>query len=258
MKLDLNCDLGEGEPLIRTRALMGWITSANVACGGHAGDLRTMEACARLAKSRGVRLGAHPGPWNRGDFGRGRIQLGPGEFELLLLQQVGALERVAEANGLQLHHIKLHGALYHASEEDQALAQRYAAVVKHFWPRVKIYARAGGRVARLAHRAGLVAWEEAFADRAYRDDGTLVPRKEANAVLAETRAVVARVRQLLERGEVTAQSGKRLVLRPQTLCIHSDTPQATQWARVVAKELRRDPGATSGGRDAIRPIRGRA
>src|SRR6266487_2941756 len=97
MKLDLSCDLGEGEPLSRTRSLMRWVTSANVACGGHAGDLRTMEACVRFAKQHGVRLGAHPG--ERSDFGRGRSGLTPDEFELLCVQQVGALERVARANG---------------------------------------------------------------------------------------------------------------------------------------------------------------
>ncbi|PYM12233.1 MAG: hypothetical protein DME18_11940, partial [Verrucomicrobia bacterium] len=165
MKLDLNCDLGEGEPLTRTRALMRWITSANLACGGHAGDLPTMEACVRLAKQHGVRLGAHPGPWSRGDFGRGHARPAPHEMELLLLHQVGALERVARRNGVPLHHIKLHGALYHASEEDDALAKRYVAAVKRFWPQAKIYARAEGRVVRVARRAGLVVWEEAVADR---------------------------------------------------------------------------------------------
>jgi len=238
MKLDLNCDLGEGEPLTRTRALMRWITSANLACGGHAGDLPTMEACVRLAKQHGVRLGAHPGPWSRGDFGRGHARPAPHEMELLLLHQVGALERVARRNGVPLHHIKLHGALYHASEEDDALAKRYVAAVKRFWPQAKIYARAEGRVVRVARRAGLVVWEEAFADRSYRDDGTLVPRDEPNALLTGVRVFVSRVRRLLETGEITTEGGKHLVLRPRTLCIHSDTPRAAQLARAAAKQLR--------------------
>jgi len=238
MKLDLNCDLGEGEPLSRTRSLMRWVTSANVACGGHAGDLPTMEACVRFAKQHGVRLGAHPGLWNRNDFGRDRAPLTPDGFELLFLQQVGALERVAHANGVRIHHIKLHGALYHASEEDEALAPCYAAVVKRFWPRARIYARAGGHVASVARRAGLVVWEEAFADRGYRGDGTLVPRTEPNALLAGTRLVVERVRRLVERGEITAVSGETIAVHAQTLCIHSDTPRPTRLARAVARELR--------------------
>jgi UPF0271 protein len=237
MKLDLNCDLGEGEPLARTRSLMLRVTSVNVACGGHGGDLKTMEACVRLAKRHGVRLGAHPGPWNRSDFGRGPVRFAPDEFELLLLHQVGALEKVAQANGLRLHHIKLHGALYHASEENEALAKRYVATVRRFWPQAKIYAQAGGRVAGVAHRAGLVVWEEAFADRGYRDDGTLVPRAEPNALLTDIGLVVERVSRLLDDGEVIAVSGKHIALRPQTLCIHSDTPHAAQLAQAVAKML---------------------
>jgi 5-oxoprolinase (ATP-hydrolysing) subunit A len=237
VKLDLNSDLGEGEPPALTRALMRWITSANVACGGHAGNLRTMEACVRLAKRYGVRLGAHPGPWNRDAFGRVRVGLRPEELELLLLHQVGGLSRVAQANGVRLQHIKLHGALYHASEEDNALASAYAAVVKRLWPSARIYARAGGRVARVARRAGLVVWEEAFADRAYQDDGSLVPRTEPGALVSETAEVARRVRRLLQEGEVATQSGKRIALRPQTVCIHSDTAHSAHLARVVSQVL---------------------
>jgi UPF0271 protein len=165
------------------------------------------------------------------------VRIAPDQFELLLLHQVGALERVARANGVRLHHIKLHGALYHASEENEALAKRYVAAVGRFWPQAKIYARAGGRVAGVAHRAGLVSWEEAFADRSYHDDGTLVPRGEPNALLTETGLVVERVCRLLDEGEIIAVSGKHLALRPQTLCIHSDTPHAAQLARAVVKTL---------------------
>ena len=245
LRLDLNCDLGEGEPLSRMRALMRWITSANVACGGHAGDQRTMEACVRLAKLQGARLGAHPGPWSRGDFGRGHARPGPEKIELLLLQQVGALDRLARAHGLQLHHIKLHGALYHASEEDRALARNYVAAVKRYWPRAKIYARAGGRVARVARGAGLIVWEEAFADRGYNVDGTLVARDEPNALVTDPLVVVERIRRLLETGEITALSGRPFTLAPRTLCIHSDTPQAVQIARAAAKALRAVRGITS-------------
>ena len=237
LKLDLNCDLGEGEPLARTRALMRRVTSANVACGGHGGDLTTMETCVRLVKQHSVRLGAHPGPWSRSDFGRGPVRFAPEEFELLLLHQVCALERVAQASGVRLHHIKLHGALYHAIEENEVLAKRYVAAVSRFWPQTKIYARAGGRVARAARRAGLDLWEEAFADRGYRDDGTLVPRSEPNALLTEARLVVERVRRLMDEGELIAASGKHIALRPQTLCIHSDTPHAAQLAQAVVKAL---------------------
>src|SRR5437867_5375494 len=115
------------------------ITSANVACGGHAGDAATMRACARLAKRFGVRLGAHPGPWSRDDMGRGTIELRPDELELLLLHQVGALEAIARAERVKLHHIKLHGALYHASEAVEQLGRCYAAAVARWWPNAIVY-----------------------------------------------------------------------------------------------------------------------
>src|SRR5256885_15204701 len=120
MKVDLNCDLGEGESVAKTRALMRSITSANVACGGHAGDVRSMETSVRLARQYGVRLGAHPGLPSQ--FGRGIVKLSPAQLELLLLHQIGALERIARFHHVKLHHIKLHGSLYHAADADPALA----------------------------------------------------------------------------------------------------------------------------------------
>lgn len=237
MRWDLNCDLGEGEPLARTRALMQWITSANVACGGHAGNAATMRACVRLAKQFGVRLGAHPGPWSRDDQGRGPTRLTPDKLELLLLQQVGALQTLARAEGVRLHHIKLHGALYHATEVREALRRRYLRVVADHWPRVIVYARAGGRVARLGRRLGLRIWEEVFADRGYRDDGTLVPRGEPGALETNARAVASRVRSLIEAGMIVSVSGRRLALPGRTLCVHSDTPGAVRLVRRIARLL---------------------
>ena len=249
MRLDVNCDLGEGETAGRTRALMRWITSANVASGGHAGNVATMERCVELAKRFGIRLGAHPGPWGRRDFGRGPVRMDPDELELLLLQQVGALERVARAHRMPLHHIKLHGSLYHASEQDAGLALRYARVVARFWPRAIVYARAGGRVGAVSRRAGLAVWEEAFADRGYRDDGTLVPRGGPGAVLDDVRLVVQRVRDLMGHGTVISVSGRPIRLQPRTVCIHSDTPHAVRLARAVAAVISHD-GWTRGGRAA--------
>jgi UPF0271 protein len=213
---------------------MRWITSANVACGGHAGDAKTMQACVRLAKQYGVRLGAHPGPWSRQDLGRGSVLISPDELELLLLHQVCALEKIARAGRAPLHHIKLHGALYHATEEDEGLARRYIAAVKRWWPAAIVYARAGGRVVRLGRAAALVIWEEAFADRGYRDDGSLVPRHEPGALLTAVRAVIQRARRLAFEGEVVSTSGRRLRLLPQTICLHSDTPKAVAFARLTS------------------------
>jgi UPF0271 protein len=237
LKLDLNCDLGEGESVSRTLALMRCITSANVACGGHAGDVESMERCVRLAKRCGVRLGAHPGPWSRGDFGRNAVRITPEEFELLLLQQVSALDRIARAGQVRLHHLKLHGALYHASETEDSITRRYVKCAARWWPQAVIYAQADGKVARQARRAGLKVWEEAFADRGYRNDGTLVPRGQDRALLTSVREVVQRVGLIQQSNEIIAISGKRLPLCPQTICVHSDTPNAPALARAVRRVL---------------------
>ena len=238
MKLDLNCDLGEGEPLSRTRALMRWITSANVACGGHAGNARSMETCVRMAKHYHVRLGAHPGPSSRGDFGRGRVDLTPDEFELLLLQQVGALETIVRRYGMKLHHVKLHGGLYHASEANSALGWRYVEAARRWWPRASLYVLAGGSVERIAMRAGVETWGEAFVDRNYLEDGSLVSRDDASALFTNVWEVRKRVRLLLEKKTIRSASGLTLNLRPRTLCLHSDTPGAVVLARAVAELIR--------------------
>ena len=233
--MDLNCDLGEGEPFTKTRALMRWITSANVACGGHAGTVRSMEGCTQLAKRFRVRLGAHPGAWDRAGFGRKPIQITSDELELLLLQQVGALERLAKAHGVRLHHIKLHGGLYHACENHDRLARRYIEVVRRWWPRATIYARAGGLVAAAARRRTVKVWEEVYADRGYRSDGTLVPRGERGALIMNPSAVRTRVGEIVERSRIETASGEWLSVCPNTICIHSDTPNAVTLAKAIRR-----------------------
>jgi 5-oxoprolinase (ATP-hydrolysing) subunit A len=239
MNLDLNCDLGEGEPTARSRALMRSITSANVACGGHAGSVGSMRTCIQLAKKFNVKLGAHPGSWDRGSLGRGDVHITPEELELLLLQQISALEHIARAEKIPLHHIKVHGALYHAVEADEALARSYLNAVKRWWPAAKIYARAGGAVARLAHQAGVTVWEEAFADRAYRDDGTLIRRNDPGAVFMDAKVVARRVQTLIRDGFIETTSGKRLPMAARTICVHSDTPGALALLRAVRGVLRK-------------------
>lgn len=235
MQLDLNCDLGEGEPPARTRALMGRVTSVNVACGVHAGDAATMERCVRLAKASGVRLGAHPGL--AGAFGRGEVRLTPAGLRQLLVAQVGSLRCLAEKHGVRLHHVKLHGALYHAVEREPGLARGYLATMDACFAGLAIYTLAGGRVAALGRRRGLPVWEEAFLDRGYRDDGSLVPRAEEGALLTTPRQVRERLRNLVGRGGWTTVSGGWLRLAPRTLCVHGDTPGALRLLRTVRREL---------------------
>lgn len=237
MNVDINCDLGEGEPPARTRALMKWVSSANIACGGHAGTARSMDYCTRLAHKMGVRIGAHPGFQDRENFGRKAHSITPSDLELLLLQQVGALEKVARASRSKLHHVKLHGALYHAVESDSGLAQTFVETIAKHWPKAKIYAAPEGNVSERAPAAGVKIWSEAFADRAYMSDGTLVPRNVAGAVLGDVNLVLERVRHLLLRGEVDSISGATLKFKPRTLCVHSDTTEALRIAKALVTEL---------------------
>jgi 5-oxoprolinase (ATP-hydrolysing) subunit A len=238
MSFDINCDLGEREPLNRTIALMRSITSANVACGGHAGDFRSMRRCVRLAKKHHVRLGAHPGMATRGDFGRAPITIEPDELKLALLHQVGSLDLIANSEGVKLHHIKLHGGLYHATERDRKLARTYLEAVRHWWPKVVVYALAGGTVASLARQARVEVWPEAFLDRGYRDDGSLVPRGDPAALLNRRADFLRRIQLLIERRAVATPNGRVLRLEPRTLSIHSDTPNAGRLARLARTLLK--------------------
>lgn len=222
MMIDLNCDLGEGESAARTRALMRAITSANVACGGHAGDLLSMTRCVHLAAELGVHLGAHPGP--AGEFGRTAYPITAPAFAAQLVQQVAALEKITTAAGVALHHIKLHGAWYHAVDADAVLARVYLNTVQQYFPQCAIYALSGGRVARLALRRKMTLFSEVFADRAYRPDGSLVPRNEPGALLDNATEAALRLRHWIKTGQMATINGGWIRLHGQTVCVHSDSP----------------------------------
>ena len=213
MNLDINCDLGEGEPLELTEALMQHITSANI------GSERTQE-CITLAKRYGVHVGAHP----RHPIGRGDIDVNVGEFAELLREQIGQFS--------ELHHIKLHGALYHATEKSEVLAKCYVELVKREWPRAIIYAQCGKLVERIARQSGVKVWGEAFADRRYRGDGTLVPRSEPDALITDVGEAVAHTKELVTQwGLAGLETGVTL----GTLCVHSDTPNAVAIAAALKR-----------------------
>lgn len=235
MKFDLNCDLGEGEPESVTAELMRQVTSANIACGGHAGNRRTMEECLRLAKENRVLPGAHPGL--KGAFGRGAGEVGAEAFRQLLAEQVGALRSVAESVGTPLHHVKLHGALYHLTEREGSFRRVYLDWAAEQGDGLVIYSLANGTVAAEARQRGLPVWEEAFLDRGYQPDGALVARGERGALLDSISEVVGRVRSLRDRGFLLACDGSVLPLTPQTLCLHSDTPRAVEIAQAARAAL---------------------
>lgn len=233
--MDLNCDLGEGEDPRRTRALMRWITSANIACGGHAGDQRSLRRCLRLCGDFGVRAGAHPGL--PGAFGRRARPVSAEALVRLLETQTDEFCRAAREVGVRPRHIKLHGALYHMVERSPALARSYIDFVQARFPRWTIFAWPDGVVAHEAARAGVTVWGEIFADRAYGADGRLVPRGKPGAVLEDSAEIVRRVAMFLEDGVLPA--GMRGVVRPcaQTICLHADSPVALRAARGLANLL---------------------
>lgn len=215
---------------------MNWVDSVNIACGVHAGDLETMERCIRTAALRGIRIGAHPGL--PGHFGRASVDLSSAQLQMLLLHQVGGFEHVVHGQGAGLHHIKLHGALYHLVDSDPALARAYLKTAARWFPGVRLFVRAGGRVARMAARYHVPIWEEGFVDRGYCPDGTLVARGEPGALIHDPEDAVARVREYAATGQIRALDETEITLTLQTLCIHGDSPDAVEMARAVSRELR--------------------
>lgn len=233
MKFDLNCDLGENEPRRLTAALMSCVTSVNIACGGHSGDLDTMRATVKLAVKHDVKIGAHPGFFDRVNFGRREMRISVADFKMLLIQQIGALDVVARKENAKIHHVKLHGALYDLMEDHPALRRAYLGVVHEFWPEAVIYSFAGGPVSQAAAAIGLKSWGEGFLDRAYHDPIHLVTRREPGAVLC-FEEFKERLNDLTKDGAVKSYlSNEPLKIPARTWCIHSDSKDALDFAKVA-------------------------
>lgn len=235
--IDINCDLGEGEEPSITQAMMQQVSSVNVACGGHAGDLASMEYCVELAGKIGIRLGAHPGLWSRSDFGRTTSHISPKDFSLLVLHQVSALQQIAVSQGIRLNHVKLHGALYHLSDSDNVMACAYVEVMQRHFPSLVIYCRSGGLVSYMARQSGVRVMDEIFADRAYLPDGNLLHRQSPGSVITDPAQVEARLKGWLCRGEMETIERGRVRLNAQTISIHGDTQGAVDLARRIRRIL---------------------
>lgn len=230
--IDLNCDLGEGAG--HDAELMPLVSSANVAAGAHAGGGDVLVATVRLATTCGVAVGAHPGHADRAHFGRRERPLTPEEAATVIDEQIVA---VARAAGSALHHVKLHGGLYHQVSRDPTLAGRVASMLASRWPRLVVYAAAGSALVAAARAVGLMVAEEAFPDRQYAADGTLVPRSRADAVIDATAEVAARAVRLATAGRVASIDGRDIVVPADTLCIHGDAPRAVAVAHAVRAAL---------------------
>lgn len=228
--IDLNCDLGEGAG--HDAEIMPFITSANIACGGHAGDEATMRATAALAKQHGVAIGAHPGFADRDNFGRSGEVPPTAEIARLVGTQIAALQAVAS-----VRHVKPHGLLYNLAARDRKIASAVAIAVHAADPKLILFALAGSELAAAGRRCGLRVVEEAFADRSYESDGSLTPRSREGAVLTNDSAAVAQVLSLVLRRGVRAADGTEVRIKAGTLCVHGDRPGAAELARKIRSVL---------------------
>lgn len=240
--LDLNCDMGEGFGAYKMGndlAILDHVTSANIACGFHAGDPPTMQRVVAAALAKGVAIGAHPGFPDLQGFGRRNMQISPAEVYALVLYQVGALAGFAQAAGGRLNHVKPHGALYLMAAKDRALSDAIARAVFDFDSGLIFFGLAGSEMIHAADALGLRSASEVFADRGYQDDGSLSSRDQAGGLIEDADQSLAQVRQMLK-GSVRALSGVEVAVRADTLCLHGDQAGALDFARHIRSALTAD------------------
>ena len=240
MQIDLNGDVGESfgaYEIGHDAALIPILTSANIACGFHAGDPGVMRATVALAREHGTAVGAHPGFPDLVGFGRREMKATPREVEDLVAYQIGALAAIAAAQGVRLAHVKPHGALYNMAARDVDLADAIARAIAAVDPSLKLFGLPASKSLDAAQRYNVQTVSEAFADRAYRRDGTLVPRTEPGAVIDDEEIVVTRAVAIARERMVIAVDGTRVPLAVQTICVHGDTPGAAVLASRIRKAL---------------------
>ncbi len=240
LRIDLNADMGESFGAWRLgcdEEAMALVTSANVACGFHASDPLNMIATVRRAKAAGVAVGAHPGFPDLVGFGRREMSASPEEIRADVIYQVGALLGVCRSEGVALQHVKAHGALYNLAAIDLGTATAIAEAIRAVDPGLVMVCLAGSKMVEAACCVGLRRVEEAFADRAYTREGTLVPRKIAGSVFEDAALIAERVWSIVSRGTVKSIDGADVKLRAQTVCVHGDTPGAVGMIRAIRRKL---------------------
>ena len=238
--IDLNCDMGESFgawTMGQDSEVMPWITSANIACGFHAGDSATMRRTVALAKRHGVAIGAHVSLPDLQGFGRREMRVSTDEAYALTLYQIGALAAFVRAEGARLVHVKPHGALYNMAAKDAALAEAIARAAHAFDPALVLVGLAASALPQAGEKAGLRVAHEAFADRRYEAHGSLTPRHEAGAVIDDVDTAVAQAVKIGTQGKVDIRAGGTLQLRADTICVHGDRPDAAKFARRLREAL---------------------
>ena len=238
--IDLNCDLGEDdsdEGTLREAAILPHISSANVACGLHAGNAHVMRRTMHAAADLGLAVGAHPSLADRANFGRLELPVTADEIYELTLYQVGASAAMARSVGLRLNHVKPHGALYNMAARDHVLAVAIAQAVRDFDSGLVLFGLSGSQLILAGETLGLKCASEVFADRRYRSDGTLMPRSEPDALISDAHEAGRQVLSMLEHDFVHAGDGSRVTVRAETVCIHGDVPTAPQFAQYLGEKL---------------------
>ena len=243
LTVDLNADVGESFGAYRLGsdgALLRCVTSANIACGFHAGDPVVMQETVRLAKDAGAEIGAHPGYPDLAGFGRRKMTMSAAELRSAVIYQIGALEAFARAAGQRVRHVKLHGALYNVAAADGQLTREICEAIRSAWPDLLFFGLSGSVMLQAAETAGLRTVSEVFADRAYNDDGTLAPRTVPGAVLHDPEEAARRVLAMVKDGYAVSVNGKRIPVSAQSVCVHGDTAEAIAMAAAVRSALERE------------------
>jgi 5-oxoprolinase (ATP-hydrolysing) subunit A len=233
--IDLNCDIGEG--MQNDEALMPFISSANIACGFHAGDEETIKRTIELCLKYNVAIGAHPGFHDKQNFGRTEIKLTDHEYHELIIEQLEIIDNLCIQFDTKLHHVKPHGALYNMAAKDQHLAAIIANTVKEFDDSLMLYGLSGSRSIQEAKAVGLRTANEVFADRHYEDDGSLTPRSHKNALIETQDGSLAQVLQMINHQKVKTRTGNTINIKADTICIHGDGKHAIEFAQHIHSTL---------------------
>lgn len=239
--VDLNCDLGESYGAWRIgndEAILDYVTSANIACGYHAGDPLVMQRTVEMALRKGVAIGAHPGLPDLAGFGRREMAVSPEEVHAMVVYQVGALQGFIRSAGASLHHIKPHGALYNMAAINSSLAEAIALAVYRVSPEAVLYGLAGSELIKAGEKVGLKTAHEVFADRTYQQDGTLTPRSSTDALITDPQKAVEQVIRMVCEGKVRSQQGVDVAIKADTICIHGDGEHALEFARFITSTLK--------------------
>ncbi len=233
--IDINCDVGEG--IGNEEAILPLISSCNIACGGHAGDKESMTRTVILAKEHKVLVGAHPSYPDTENFGRSTMAIDSDRLSLSIQNQIKGLQSILDHEQVTLHHIKAHGALYNDLAKDESLAENYLSAIKAYKPSVHLYVPPNSVIAELARDRGFSVKFEAFADRNYNEDLSLVSRKLPNAVINEPKAVLNHLARMVKQGMVVTLNGVECAMNADTYCLHGDTPNAFQILMYLSNEL---------------------